>query len=94
MSSDIKIKRLLHKDILIKHRNTNDFNSSPIYMFDDENKSDIMFFEVVKVSPNVTLVKEGDVVLLPWSRVIPPFMVGDERLTITSEDEIYAVIEY
>ena len=86
------VKRLLHKDILMKHRNTNDFSNTPIIMKDNEQKSDLMFFEVVQTSDQVTEINQGDVVVVPWARTVPPFILNGERVTITSEDEVYGVV--
>ena len=91
--NNTNITRLLHKDILIKHRNTNDFTGSSIRLLDDENKSDLMYFEVLQVSPDVTEIEVGDVVILPWPNVMMPFLLNGERVTITSEDEVWAVLK-
>lgn len=91
---DITIKRLFNKDILLKHRNTNDFTGGMIRVHDDQDSSDVKYFEVVLASDGCQDVQVGDIVMLPWPRVMPPFMLNDERYTITSEDEVWAILDY
>jgi hypothetical protein len=90
---DEKEMKLFGKDILVKHRNMNDFTDTPIRLLDDEHKTDIKYFEILKTGPDVTELNEGDVVILPWARVMVPFLYRDERVTITNEDEVWGVIE-
>lgn len=91
--TEAKVKRLLHRDILIKHVNINDLRDSQIRIIDNEHLSDLKYFEVLDRSDNVTEIEIGDIVALPFSKVMMPFEINNERVTITSEDEVWFVYE-
>ena len=90
----ITIKKLFSGDMLMKHRNTNDFSGSMIQMTDDEDTSEVKYFEVLQVSDDCSDVQVGDVVMVPWPRVMQPFLVNGERVTITNEKEVWAILDY
>mgnify|MGYP006289276513 CR=1 FL=1 len=85
--------KMLGKDILVKHRNMNDFTATDIRLLDDEQKSDFKYFEVLRTGPDVTEITVGDVVIIPWARVMMPFLYQNERVTISNEDEVWGVLE-
>lgn len=86
--------KLLKKDVLIKPKDINDVSNSLIHIFkEDEQKEKLNFFEVLAVSDQVTMVKEGDIVLLEFLQHTIPMLWNDEKCAITSEDDIAAVIE-
>lgn len=64
---------------------------------DDVDQDHSLQFRVLKVSPTVKNIKEGDIVVVPWGRCTPPFMISvdgkDRNVTITSEHEVLGIIE-
>ena len=86
--------RLLKKDVLIKPKDINDVVKSIIHIHkEDEGKEKLNYFEVLEVSPNVTMVNKGDTVLIEHLQHTMPVIINDERCAVTSEDDIVAVIE-
>lgn len=86
--------RLLKKDVLIKPKDSNEVTNSVIHVAkEDEQKEKMNFFEVLSVSDEVTMVKEGDTILLKYLQHTIPMLWNDELCAITSEDDIDAVIE-
>lgn len=85
--------KMLGADMLVKHRNMNDFTDTDIRLLDNEHKTDLKYFEVLRIGPDVTDVNVGDVVIMPWARVMMPFFYQNERVTITNEAEVWGIIE-
>ena len=86
----------LRKDVLLKHLPKRERNNSTIYIKDTADDK-LQSFVVLKVGSEVENVKPGDVVLVPWVKVTPPFDVAVSgtitKVGITSEREIYAILE-
>ena len=96
MSEEVKKFKPMRDDLLVVHRNFNDFTETPIRLLDDEDKTTWKFFEVLEVGPDVKSVNVGDVIIVPWAKVMIPFMVESigQRCTITNEKEVWAVVDY
>lgn len=96
MTTDVKDLRLLNDDVLLCHRPTK--TDSIIHIEDNEDESTAFRYEVIRVSPNVKHVKEGEVVVVPWRYCTPPFEAqrGEETINVvlTDEKEILGVVDY
>ena len=87
------IKRLMRRDILIRPMDINEYTNSIIHIHKEEQHTDkLNYFEVLKVSDQVTLMKEGDTILLHHLEHMPPFEYDGIMCTVTSEDDVAAVI--
>ena len=51
------------------------------------------YYDVKAVGPDVSIIKPGDVVMVSWARMTPPFTHEGEKYGVTSEKEIWAVVE-
>lgn len=87
--------RPMHDDVILVHESNAEKNT--IIVYEDVDQDTSLQFRVIKVSPTVKHVKEGDLVVAPWRRCTPPFeaIVDGERkmVTITDEKEILGVID-
>jgi len=84
---------MLHRDILIKSKNKNDYISTTILLLNDSKEDKINFYEVLGVSKKVTMIKIGDIILLENANHTVPIMWNDQRCAITSEDDVVGVLE-
>lgn len=64
---------LMRKSILIRVKPMREVRNSAIYYKDDIEEQKIQFFEVLKVSPNVTLVEAGQTVGIDWRNCTSQF---------------------
>jgi len=86
--------RLFKKDILITPIKKNDVRSSIIHVVEDEEGQEkLNYFKVLQVSEKVTMVKEGDVVLVEHLGHTPPMVWNDVKCAVTSEDDVVAVLD-
>jgi len=90
--------RPIHKDVLIRHVPERQVKESPIFYRDDPDEMHIQNFEIVEVSPTVTLVSVGDIVMVNWKNMTEKFkheIDGEEHdVAITDENQIEAIVEY
>lgn len=86
---------LLKKDILVKPLKYQDVHQTSIIVVDDESsKVDAaQYFEVLKISDKVTMIKEGDTVIIHQGMHTIPMLWEDVMCAITSEDDVLAVLE-
>ena len=95
MEIDVSELRPMNNDVIMMHESTRDKNT--IVIEEDVDQDTSLQFRVLKVSPKVKYVSEGDLVVIAWRRCVPPFevMVDGERkmVTITDEKEILGVID-
>lgn len=89
---DLKKLRLLNKDILIT---PSDRKVSEIIEVIEDNprQKKMNYFYVVRVSPTVTEVKEGDEILLEFNDHTIPFRYENKSYAITDEEKIVGVVE-
>jgi len=88
------IRRLMRRDILLRPMDVNEYTDSVIHIQKAEQHTDkLNYFEVLQVSEQVTMMKTGDTVLLRHLEHMPPFEFNGVMCTITSEDDVEAVIE-
>jgi co-chaperonin GroES (HSP10) len=85
--------KMIHKDILIKSKNKNNYISTSIILPKDSKDDKINFYEVIKISKKVTMVKNGDIILLENGNHTIPIMWKDQRCAVTSEDDVIGVLE-
>lgn len=89
--------RLLNTDILVKLKPWGEVRGYSLFVQEDPDKDANQYFEVISVSPKVTEVKMGDIVLIPWTRVTPPMKVIKNNkiveVGITDITEVLGVIE-
>ncbi len=87
--------RPLGNDVLLKFRTTegSNFTEGGIYVPDNDKNTDFEYYDVVEVGPDVTSVSPGEVVLISWAKITPPFDHDGAKYGITSEYEILAVLE-
>jgi hypothetical protein len=82
---------------LIKLKPKQEVQKSNIYFKEEIETSQIQFFEVLKVSPKVTLVKPGDTVGISWLNCTQQFesLFNGERtkMGISDEDQIEFILE-
>lgn len=84
----------LRDDILIQLKTKDRVDGSIIIVDDNPDKELLQMFDVIKVGEDCKEVNVGDVVVLPWTRVTPPFTLkGYESYGITRESEVLAVYE-
>jgi co-chaperonin GroES (HSP10) len=84
--------RLLHNDVLIRSKKL-EVSSTIAVVQKNERKEKLNAFEVISVSPNVTLVKPGDTILVNYGEHTIPMLWNGETCAITSENSIAAVLE-
>jgi hypothetical protein len=96
MLTELKDYKLLRNDILIRNRKKVDVEKSIIYTKESIDDSALQYFEVLAVGPKVTQVKVGDVVIVNWKNITPPFestfngTVGEYG--ITDEDQVECIL--
>lgn len=85
----------LGQDVLLKFKTTESTNLTEggIFVKDDDRMSEFEYYDVAAVGPEVTTVAVGDVVILSWAKITPPFKHEGEKYGVTSEKEIWAVVE-
>ena len=85
----------LRDDILVKFRTSNDQNltSGGIWMKENTTQTEYEYYDVVSVGPDVKDVEPGDVVMLSWARLTPPFRHDNEKYAVTSYKEVWAVVD-
>lgn len=97
MLNDFTNCRLLHNDILLEMKPKQDVQRGLIHVKESIEESCMQYFTVLEVSPTVTLVKKGDVILMSWKRITNPFQgiyQGREvKLGITAEIEVDCIVE-
>lgn len=89
--------RPMNDDLLLLHRDLNEVKGGVIRLTDeDTDHYTSMFFEVLRTGPQASEVKVGDVVWVPWRRLVPPFIVTvngiEKNVTITAEKEVLAIV--
>lgn len=87
----------LNDDVLLeKVKDQTKGQTETIILKNDEDAENI-YFRIRQTGPDVTMVNQGDVVVVPWTRVTNPFREdtddGFVMVGITSEKEILAVME-
>lgn len=86
--------RPLRNDLLVKLRKSADIGSSLIITKEAPDESVLQFFDVIDTGDDCKEIRAGDVVVLPWLRVTPPFTLkGYESFGVTCEDEVVAIVE-
>lgn len=95
MTDLVKNFKPINDDVLLRHVAHKE--TSMIYMRDTANDQSNRF-EVLAISPSVTDVKVGDIVLCDWTRMTEPFpLLNDKgervKAAVTSVFEIDAVLE-
>lgn len=84
----------LRDDILVQLKTKNEVDGGLIIIDDNPDKELLQMFDVIKVGEDCKEIKVGDVVVLPWTRVTPPFALkGYQTYGITRESEVLAVYE-
>lgn len=85
----------LGNDVLLKFRTTegSNFTDSGIYIKDNDKNTEFEYYDVVAVGEKVTSVAVGDVALISWAKMTPPFKHEGSKYGVTSEYEILAVLE-
>lgn len=95
MTTDVSEIRLLNDDVLLSHRPEN--KDRLIQLDDDEHESTAFRYDVIRVSPTVTHIKEGEIVVVPWRFCTPPFEIqrGEEKMNVvlTDQKEVLGVID-
>lgn len=81
----------LRNDVVVKHIPKREVEQSTIF-FKDTNTDDHEYYKVLKVGPECKYVNEGDTVITTWARITPPFELDEQKIGVTSENELYAVI--
>lgn len=89
-----KIKPL-GKDVLLKFKTTHSekLTEGGIYLKDNDQNTEFEYYDVEAVGDEVTAVSVGDVVMTTWARITPPFKHEGEQFGVTSESEIWAIID-
>lgn len=89
-----KIKPL-GKDVLLKFKTTHTekLSEGGIYLKDNDANTEFEYYDVEAIGDDVTMVAVGDVIITSWSRITPPFKHEGEQFGVTSENEIWAVME-
>lgn len=89
--------RPLHKDVIVMYHDINKVSGYSIIMEDKSENTQTHYCKVLRKSPNVTLVEEGDIIVLSWMNITEPFEVMHEgkevQAVITTEDHIWGVVE-
>lgn len=84
-------------DVVVKHIDMNKMTGSKLHLKEDADTHTAQYFEIMRVGPNVEHVSVGDVVVIGWRRITPPFIVEHEgvemKVGITSETEILGIVE-
>lgn len=85
--------RLLKRDILIRPLDVNEYTNSIIHIKEHgQHDKELNYFEVLQISDKVTMIEVGDTILLHHLQHVPPFDLNGVKCTITSEDEVEAVL--
>jgi hypothetical protein len=94
---DYKNWTLTKKSVLIKLKPKQEIQKTNIYFKEEIDSSQIQFFEVLKVSPSVTLVKVGDVVGISWlncTQQFEAYLDGVKyKMGMSDEDQIEFILE-
>lgn len=87
--------RPLGDDVLLKFKTTETTNLTKggIYVKDNDKMSEFEYYDVAAIGPDVKTVEVGNVVMMSWAKMTPPFKHEGEKYGVTSEKEIWAVIE-
>lgn len=89
--------KMMNDDVLLKKVKKQEYTGTQIIVGTDDDDDAQKFFEVLAVSPKVTSVVVGDVVIVPWPRITDPFEIEIDNVPtqvgITDQKEILAVIE-
>ena len=87
--------RPLGDDVLLQFKTTESTNLTKggIYVKDDDKMSEFEYYDVAAVGPDVTTVSVGDVIIMSWAKMTPPFKHDGNKYGVTSEKEIWAIIE-
>ena len=85
----------LGDDVLLQFKTseTTNLTKGGIYVKDDDSNTDFQYYDVKAVGPDVSSIKPGDVVMVSWARMTPPFTHEGEKYGVTSEKEIWAIVE-
>jgi co-chaperonin GroES (HSP10) len=91
---DIANFKPLHDDLLIERIDPDAYLSETGLILDiKDTDMDLSYFRVVKKSESVSDVNIGDVVLVSWERVTPPFRINNDQYGITSINEVVGVLD-
>lgn len=83
----------LNADVFIKKVGSANLIDTFIHVEGNDDDT-LKVFEVLAVGEKVIDVKVGDQILIPWTRVTPPIDMPHYGICgITSEEEIFAVVE-
>lgn len=95
--TDLKNTTLLRKDILVRNRKKAEVQNDLIYTKESIDHSQLQYFEVLKVAPEVVLVSVGDIVVINWKNITPPFEAVFDGIRgdygITDESQIECIVE-
>lgn len=84
----------LRNDILVQPRKEKDVANEIILVKDDPDQNVLQVFDVIDVGDECKDIAIGDIVVLPWLRVTPPFTIkGYETYGVTNESEVVAIVE-
>ena len=86
------IIRPLHKKVLVAEIKTEVTSAAGIILEDATSVRESKRGQILAVGPEVTTVKEGDVILLEWNKA-QVVKVGDAQRVMIDEDNIVAVFE-
>lgn len=91
---DIHKIKLMNEDVLVMlDENEAAFRQGRIIQLKNRNEARLDYCKVLKVSDKVTDVKVGDTVLLSWTNMTPPFLIGTKRVAVTSQERIEGILE-
>ncbi len=99
MSNGIEVDtiRPMGSDVLLRHVDMNKMKGGVILIHENTDEYTTQYFEILKVGSKVKHVNVGDIVLVPWGRITPPFEVQnsgrDLKVGITDEKEILAIVD-
>ncbi len=90
----MKKLRLFRRDILIEPYKKNEVHKSIIHVVEeDEGKEKLNYFKVLQVSTKVTMINEGDIVLIEHLDHTVPMLFNDIKCAVTSEDDVVAIMD-
>lgn len=90
--------RPMGKDLLIRHIDMNRMKGGSIVIKETADEDTTQYFEVLGVGPKVSMVKKGDIVVIPWKNITPPFEFdhpseGPIKVGITDEGQVLGVVD-
>lgn len=81
----------LRDDVVVEFESNDNYEGSIQLL--DKTPDTVQYFRVLAAGPDAKITKVGDKIYMPWAKITPPFFHEGKKLGVTSEKEIWAIVD-